>query len=114
MHVGARFALGWNPVDRAHRFAINKDHTLVAGSNRGQEFLHDERLPVDPGKHFMQRCQVAIVRTKAKHPGAAIAVKRLEDHIAMGLLECSQLINIARNHCRRGQIWESQNEQLLR
>ena len=57
--------------------------------------------------------QVAVVLVQPEHPGAAIAVERLQDDIAMPGLERLQRCKIAGDRGRRGQAGKAQDQQLL-
>ncbi|MPL89853.1 hypothetical protein SDC9_35895 [bioreactor metagenome] len=113
MHVRARLALGRHAVDRTDGLAIDQNDALVALHHGGHVFLHDQRLAADAGKELVQRGEIAVVRIEPEHAGAAVAVKRLQDDIAMARLEVADRGKVARDQRRRRQIREVQHQKLL-
>ncbi len=87
MHVGARLADRRHAVDDADRFAVDEDDALVALAHVGQVALHDEGLAEGALEHFEQRDEVLVAAGDAEDAGAAIAVERLDDDVAVLLAE---------------------------
>jgi hypothetical protein len=114
MHVRARFARRRNAVDGADRLTVDEDDALVAFAHRRQIALDDERLAVDVLEDLEQRRQILIAAGDAEDAGAAIAVKRLEDDVAIFLAKGDDLPAVAGDQGRRGQVGEFGDEQLLR
>ena len=87
MHVGARLAIRRHAVDDAGRLAVDQDDALVALAHLRQVALDDERLAEGAFEHFEQRDQVLVAAGDAEDAGAAIAVERLDDDVAVLLAE---------------------------
>ena len=79
--------LGRHAVDGADGLAVDQDDALVALADLLQVALHDEGLAEHLGEHLQQRGQVAVGLVQMEDAGAAIAVERLDDDVAMGLAE---------------------------
>ena len=113
MHVGTGFTRLRNAVDRAHRLPIHEDNPLIPGGNGRKELLHDQRLKIDRRKELMQGREVAVLPVKPENARAAVAIKRLQDHIAVLFFEGPDGLKIPCDHRRRRQFGEAQNQELF-
>ena len=114
MHVGPRLALGRYAVQRARRFAVDQDDALVAGADLGQVTLDDDRLAAEVGQHFEQRAQILVAGSEVEHPGAAIAVQRLDDDVAVLGAELADQFAVRGYESRRREPLEVVDEKFLR
>ena len=114
MHVGTRVRIRWNAVDGADWFAIDQDDALVALAHILEVALHDVRLAEHLPEHFQQGSQVAVGFQQMENAGAAIAVKRLNDDVAMLTAEVGDLERILGDQRFRHQIRKFGDENLFR
>ena len=87
VHVGARFAFRGDAVEAGHRLAVDEDDALVALAHLGQVTLDHERLAEALLEQLDQRREVVVALLDEEHAGAAIAVERLDDDVAVLLAE---------------------------
>ena len=113
MHVGARLALCRHAVSAAGDLAINEDDALVAFPNGWEVFLDDDRLAEILGKHLQERVEVFVFRCDVEHPGAAVAVERLDDDILVFVTKGEDLFAIAGDQGWRHEIRKSGDEKFL-
>ncbi len=106
MHVGARLAGRRHPVDDAGRLALDQDDALVALAHLGQVALDDEGLAEGALEHFEQRDQVLVMAGDAEDAGAAVAVERLDDDVAVLLAEGGDAAAVAGDQGRRVELGE--------
>ena len=91
MHVGARLAGRRHAVDGADRLAVDQDDALVALPHVGQVALDDEGLAEGVLEDLEQRGEILVAAGDPEDAGAAIAVERLDDDVAMLLAEGEDL-----------------------
>ena len=114
MHVGAALALRRHAVDGAARLAVDQDDALVALAHLGQIALGDERLAEHLQEKLDQGGEVLVALALAEDAGAAVAVERLQDDIAVPVAEAAQLLDVAGDQRRRHEIGVADDKQLLR
>src|SRR5690606_37432960 len=95
MHVGTRLALGGNAVEAGDRLAVDEDDALVALAHLRQVALYHERLAIVLLEQLDQRRKVGVTVLDMKDAGAAIAVERLQDDVAVGAPELADHLAIA-------------------
>ena len=96
-----------HPVDGARRLAIDEDDALVALAHLGKIALGDEGLAEGLGEEFEQSGEILVALAQPEHAGAAIAVERLQDDVAMGAAEGGDLHRIAGDQRRRHEVADS-------
>src|SRR5690606_9471802 len=114
MHIGARFRLGRYAVDGANRLSVDQYDALVALAHVLQVALHDERLAKELREHFKQRTEIAIRFGEMEDTGAAIAVERLHDDVAVLAAKGHDLRDILGDQGFRHQVGEFGDEDLFR
>ena len=83
MHVGAILVLCRDAVDGARELAIDQNDALVALADIGEIALGDERLAKALREELNERAEILVLAGEAEDAGAAIAVKRFQDDLAM-------------------------------
>ena len=70
-------------VDCTHGLAIDQNDALVSHAHLRQILLCDERFLEHRGEHFNQRGKILVVMRRLENARTAIAIKRLQDDLAM-------------------------------
>ena len=113
VHVGARLAGGGHAVHGADRLSLHQDDALVAGTDRRQIGLGDDRLAKEGAEHLDQRVEVLVRRSHVEHARAAVAEERLEDDVAMPGAEVDDHVALGGDQRRRHQLREPRDEEFL-
>ena len=94
--------------------AVDQDDALVALAHLREIALHDMRLAEGGGEDFEQRGEILVALGDAEDAGAAVAVERLDDDVAVLLAERADLVRVARDQRRRHQLGELGDEEFFR
>ena len=94
-HVGACLALFGASVDRANRFTVHEDDALVAIADSRQESLCDQRFAGTLKEHLHQGREVAVIFLHPEDARTAIAIKRLDDDVAVVVAEGFDRLQVA-------------------